>query len=499
MAGKAATRKPEPNSLRAPKFIKQTRAINTVESVAPKLQHRTTANNLTHIQNYPKKLVIYQLAASPFWWVRYYADGKILRRTTKETSKQRAIEYAKGFYDEINYKRLHGVINNSGKATFTACATALLEQQDALVARDEMSAMMQQNDRYRLRKEVLPFFERLELKDIDYFKLEQFINQLAKDKLKPATISNYVGLVSKTLRLAQRRGYIVQLPQFPKVKKVDAPRGWFTVNEYKKLWSTAQRLSGTTWDVRKQRQSDGSEEIFCCQRMPTTYKPRNKIAIELQRKVAGSELLRRVEMTQDLRNLITFMSNSFIRPTDVKWMQHKHIEIIKGERTYLRLNLPTSKKHDKPIVTMPTAVRVYQRQQHFHHSDIVGENNAKPDDYVFMPKFKKKSTQDTEVNVKKRRDAALTQLQRQFSVVLEVAELALGSRGEVRSLYSLRHTCIMYRLLYGDGLDLLTLARNARTSVEMIDRFYASHLEGEMNITAIQSRKRKNKSADSIP
>ncbi|MEY3263776.1 MAG: hypothetical protein RL717_1253, partial [Pseudomonadota bacterium] len=47
MAGKAATRKAEPNSLRAPKFIKQTRAINTVESVAPKLQHRTTANNLT--------------------------------------------------------------------------------------------------------------------------------------------------------------------------------------------------------------------------------------------------------------------------------------------------------------------------------------------------------------------------------------------------------------------------------------------------------------------
>lgn len=105
---------------------------------------------------------------------------------------------------------------------------------------------MQQNDRYRLRKEVLPFFEHIGLGDIDYFKLEQFINKLAKDKLKPATISNYVGLVSKTLRLAQRRGYIAQLPQFPKVKKVDAPRGWFTVNEYKQLWRTAQRLSGQT-------------------------------------------------------------------------------------------------------------------------------------------------------------------------------------------------------------------------------------------------------------
>jgi hypothetical protein len=225
--------------------------------------------------------------------------------------------------------------------------------------------------------------------------------------------------------------------------------------------------------------------------MPPTYKPRSKAAIELQNKVQQSELLRRVEMTLDLRNLITFMSNSFIRPTDVKWMQHKHIEIITNEQKYLRLNLPSSKKHDKPIVTMPSAVRVYHRQQQLHHSEIAAENNAKPEDYVFLPKFKKQSASDTEADLKKRRDAALTQLQRQFSVVLELTGLAVGSRGEERSLYSLRHTCIMYRLLYGDGLDLLTLARNARTSVEMIDRFYASHLEGEMNIAAIQSRKVK--------
>ena len=478
-----------------PKYIKHTSAAKTAKAAAPPQLHRTSAYNLAHVHNYPKKLVVYQLAASPFWWVRYYVDGQILRRTTKETSKQRAIEYAKGFYDEINYRRLHGIVGNSHKTTFAGCAAALLEQQDELVARAEMSAEMQQNDRYRLRKEVLPFFEHIELGDIDYFKLEQFINKLANDKLKPATISNYVGLVSKTLRLAQRRGYIAQLPQFPKVKKVDAPRGWFTVNEYKVLWNTAQRLSGQTWDVRKLKNSNGVDEIFCCQRMPATYKPRSKAAIDLQNKVKQSELLRRVEMTLDLRNLIPFMSNSFIRPTDVKWMQHKHVEIITNEQKYLRLNLPSSKKHDKPIVTMTTAVRVYQRQQQLHHSDIAAENNSKPEDYVFLPKFKKQNASETDADLKKRRDAALTQLQRQFSVVLELTGFAVGARGEERSLYSLRHTCIMYRLLYGEGLDLLTLARNARTSVEMIDRFYASHLEGEMNIAAIQSRKRKKKPA----
>jgi hypothetical protein len=37
--------------------------------------------------------------------------------------------------------------------------------------------------------------------------------------------------------------------------------------------------------------------------------------------------------------------------------------------------------------------------------------------------------------------------------------------------------------------DLLTLARNARTSVEMIERFYASQLTPEMNIALLQSRR----------
>jgi hypothetical protein len=41
---------------------------------------------------------------------------------------------------------------------------------------------------------------------------------------------------------------------------------------------------------------------------------------------------------------------------------------------------------------------------------------------------------------------------------------------------------------------MLTLARNARTSVQMIERFYASTLDGEMNVSMIQSRRSKKKS-----
>ncbi len=451
-------------------------------------KYRTYPLDLTPVPNYPKKLVIYRLAASPFWWVRYYANGKTLRRTTRTANKRDAIEFAKGFYDEVNFKQRQGLVLNS-RADFEMCATALLEQQDAMVARGEMSAMMQQNDRYRYSKEVRPFFKDYDLKNIDYFLIEKFINKLSADKLTAPTISSYLGFVRKTLGYAQRRGYIEVVPQFPRVKKVDKARGWFTLSEYKKLYDTAQRLSGETWEIRKFVDANGKEEIFTAKRQPATYKPRSAANKEFQKKVDASQLLRRVEMTLDLRNLIVFMVNSFIRPTDIKWMQHKHIEVIEGQHTYLRMSLPTSKKHDKPIVTMASAVHYYKRQIQLHSSADKKLHKAGPEDYVFLPEFGRKTAADTKEQIEKRRGTALTQLQRQFSVVLAATNLAKGARGEDRSLYSLRHTCIMYRLLYGNGLDLLTLARNARTSTEMIERFYASHLEGEMNTEMLQSRR----------
>ena len=172
------------------------------------------------------------------------------------------------------------------------------------------------------------------------------------------------------------------------------------------------------------------------------------------------------------------MTNSFIRPTDIKNMQHKHIE--EDERDgykYLRLTLPTSKKHDKPIVTQQMAIEVYNRLTAYNKQQGwgIGAN-----DYVFFPNA---ST----------RDYALKILQTQFDALLTNLDISQGLNGEKRTIYSLRHTCIMYRLLYGEDIDVISLARNARTSQEMIDRFYASQLTGEDNIGMLQSRRKRGK------
>ena len=188
----------------------------------------------------------------------------------------------------------------------------------------------------------------------------------------------------------------------------------------------------------------------------------------------------------DLLNVITFMVNAFIRPTDLKIMQHKHISVINdGDRQYLRLNLPMTKGHDTPIVTMRRAIEVYQRQFDAtiptvdeKGKDLTREKRSSlaKDIYVFLPN-------------EQNRDKALKDLQVYFSLLTNHLGLKKGPNQEERTLYSLRHTCIMYRLMYGQGIDLLTLARNARTSPEMIDRFYARHLHGEMNLELLQSKR----------
>jgi hypothetical protein len=99
-----------------------------------------------------------------------------------------------------------------------------------------------------------------------------------------------------------------------------------------------------------------------------------------------------------------------------------------------------------------------------------------PEDYVFLPQYRDRKT-------------ALKHLQNQFDVLLSQLNLRISASGEERSMYSLRHTCITYRYMYGEKIDLLVLARNARTSPEMIDKHYASKFSAVHNIEMIQSRK----------
>jgi integrase len=252
----------------------------------------------------------------------------------------------------------------------------------------------------------------------------------------------------KVMNYAYANNYIKHLPKFPTVKINSIPRGSFNLSEYKLLVQTAKRYVHT--------------KIID----PT----------KSQRKRGRFHMEPYLTISPELQWLIRFMVNSFIRPSDIKNLQHQHITVVRNEHTYLRMNLPESKKHDKPIVTIQSAVPVYEQLKKHHALN----GRAEASDYLFFPELRDRTD-------------VLMLLGWQFMFVQKIAKIeANAANGRRRTLYSLRHTAITFRLLYGGSIDLLTLARNARTSVEMVEKFYSSNLTAEMNIDLLQGKRKKS-------
>ena len=120
---------------------------------------------------------------------------------------------------------------------------------------------------------------------------------------------------------------------------------------------------------------------------------------------------------------------------------------------------------------MPGAVAAYERIRQ-RYPDFGGE------DYNFLPNYPNRAT-------------ASRIIQRQFNLVMEQTGLKHDPVTNTdRTIYSLRHTAICMRLVLSHGkVNIFNLAKNAGTSVEQIERFYAKYLplsqEKAMNLQSI--------------
>jgi integrase len=79
-----------------------------------------------------------------------------------------------------------------------------------------------------------------------------------------------------------------------------------------------------------------------------------------------------------------------------------------------------------------------------------------------------------------------------FKTILDEENLRFDREGRPRTAYSLRHTYICLRLM--EGADIYQIAKNCRTSVEMIEKYYAAHIKTSLDAAAINvMRPKKNK------
>lgn len=427
-------------------------------------RHRTEPipGTLTEISGYPKKLKIYKLEASPYWWVRTFHNGKVYRKSTRTEVKKDATIFARSFYDQVISGRIMAPHREKDVVTFAKVAAAMMKSKKAQVARDDLTEMTYKIMEYRLKKTILPALGTREIGSIHFEDLEELLDDLSHQDLTGSTINGYMKAAKSVFTYAYKCREIPSIPHFPSVDADHQPRGYFTKEEYRILCDRAEALIGKRFEYRKLKDANGEE-------------------LQGQYFAEGvckeGRLIRKTTITQELLDLIIFATNSYVRPTDIKNLQHKHVTVVRNDHTYLRLNPPETKGHSEPFVTMEKAVEIYERLT--EHNKRLGRPVG-PEAYVFFPNYET-------------RDYALKELERQFAVLMWDLNFGKGPNGEQRTMYSLRHTCFMFRLMYGEKIDHVTLARNGRTSPEMINRHYASHLRGEDNIEMLQSRRIKKK------
>ena len=403
---------------------------------------------VTLIPGYPAKLKIYLTHASRYWQVRCFFQGRVRTQSLRTSNKREAIALAKTYYEHLvgrfYFQKSTWETATSPVLRFEALVERVILLERDRVARGELAEMTYRSTAYRLRQYWLPLLRDKRIEAITHYDIMQAIGVLSRRGISSISLVQYLQSLRLIFKFAYAEQIITKIPAFPKIRKASTPRGGFTVDEYRLLVTTARQMAGVS-ELKK----------------PATHRNR-----------AGGIFTKTESVPRELAWLIGFMVNGFMRPSDIIHIQHQHVEIVRGEHLYLRLTLPETKRHKTPIVTLRPAVRIYQKLHHYMHT----QGMTKPEDYLFLPSVRNRA-------------AAGPILSKHFNKVLLETGLRTGSVGQSRTLYSLRHTAIMFRLLYGKGIDLLTLAKNARTSVQMIEKFYASQLTAEMNIGLLQSRR----------
>jgi len=167
---------------------------------------------------------------------------------------------------------------------------------------------------------------------------------------------------------------------------------------------------------------------------------------------------------EQLHDLVLFMANTGLRPDEALRLEHRDVEIVEDEATDETILLISvrGKRGVGYCKSMPGAVRPYQR--------IFKRSSPEPIDLVFPDSH-------TEM----------------FNRILVEEGLKFDREGNRRTLYSLRHTYICLRLM--EGADIYQIAKNCRTSVEMIEKYYASHIASTLDTAAINVRRPKKSKA----
>jgi len=197
---------------------------------------------------------------------------------------------------------------------------------------------------------------------------------------------------------------------------------------------------------------------------------------------------------EQLHDFVLFAANTGLRPDEAWRLQFRDVTVADDEdlgQTILEIEVRG--KHGVGYCnSMPDAVRPFERlRSRLRPARIYGVNTHE------------KSSVTSAAASKQWRMPEPTGLifpkwQRElFKTILDEQNLRFDREGRPRTAYSLRHTYICLRLM--EGADIYQIAKNCRTSVEMIEKYYAAHIKTSLDAAAInvmRPHKRRGKTSN---
>ncbi len=343
-------------------------------------------------------------------------------------------------------------------------AAAVFEREYEIITEGQRSPRWVEGHKARLRLHLIPFFGSTGLSQITAGKVQEYrIHRLSPgDEPNPhsksnrthtgkppsrSTIHDEIVTLRQVLKTAMRHGWLSALPDLSPPYNTQSKvshRAWFSHKEYKQLYTATRNRA----------------------RKPPH--PRYKWHAE------------------QLHDYVLFMANTGLRPDEARNLQHRDVEIVtddwSGEKI-LEIEV-RGKRGVGYCMSTPGAVRPYERlRDRPRPVEANGEESGNgeeaapvlpgPADPVFPGNHIK-----------------------MFNNILTEEKLKFDRDSNRRTAYSLRHTYICFRLM--EGADIYQIAKNCRTSVEMIEKFYASHIKTSLDTSAINVRRERPRPAGEL-
>jgi len=373
-------------------------------------------------------LWIYKTAASPFYVARIRdpKTSRYLSRSTREKFKTEARRVAAEMLTEISGGRKR----TPSDATFRHFGIIALKSLTERADRGEIHIGYVKSARTYIETTLMKRFGNEDVRDITTRDFSTFIDDLTKRRpdISPSTLGTITATFRNVMKEARANGLIRDVPATPRPKRNDNPRAFFRFHPLVSEESDAyQRVMGAL----KRIEDDDAPPIIG----------------------------RRVRATRELYDIAMFCTHTFVRPISTELFAIRHGDVsVAEDPKRLILTIRRGKTGARVSNSMQGAVSVYQRIRKRHP-------DAKPDDFLFLPHYQNRVT-------------AARVASAQFSQMLKSIGLERDPyTGAAHTIYSLRHTAICMRIVLSEGkVNIFNLAKNAGTSVEQIERFYAKFL-----------------------